>query len=64
MYRCESCETLHGPRVPQFKRIVKTRDKLYEKDDGSLVRGSEIVEEIVVCPGCHREEETVNAKAI
>ena len=64
MYRCESCETLHGPRVPQFKRITKTRDKLYVKDDESLVRGSEIVEEIAVCPGCHRKEETVNAKAL
>uniref|UniRef100_A0A6M3X6A5 Uncharacterized protein n=1 Tax=viral metagenome TaxID=1070528 RepID=A0A6M3X6A5_9ZZZZ len=64
MYLCESCGTLHGPRVPQFKRITKTRDKLYVKDDESLVRGSEIVEEIAVCPGCHRKEETVNAKAL
>ena len=58
MYRCESCESLHGPRVPQFKRTIATRDKLYEKEDGSLSRGSEIVKEIAICPGCEREEDS------
>ncbi len=66
MYTCQHCNRTAPPRTPATRVVVKTRRRLYPEKMPIKVRrngkvkimkrnagvGTEIVREIVVCPGC------------
>lgn len=67
MYRCEQCNEVVGPRIPQVRVVAETRVRQYpfrEKVNavnkrGRLVwvddaggEGREVVRELVLCPRC------------
>ena len=62
MYKCQNdrCEKIVSPRTPENIIITKTREKTYTNPgkkkhyDPIVTHGTEIVEEIRVCPKCYQ----------
>ncbi len=68
MYRCEQCQEIVGPRIPQLRAVTETRVRQYPvrvKANHVMKRGKltwvddaggegrEIVRELVLCARCH-----------
>ena len=60
MFKCEICGKTTKVGEKQNKKVVKTREKIYEYTDKHgremTSKGSEIVKEINVCEECSSKE--------
>uniref|UniRef100_A0A6M3LLX8 Uncharacterized protein n=1 Tax=viral metagenome TaxID=1070528 RepID=A0A6M3LLX8_9ZZZZ len=57
MFRCELCKKVIGPGIPSYKKVIETREKIYQIKDKETkkvkeTKGTEIVKEISVCSSC------------
>jgi len=77
MYKCQmdGCGKVTKPRQPTNRIVTETREKIYEvfpkkkwgknrDSEPKLVRGSEIVQEISVCPECYTQATGEEARRI
>ena len=71
MFICQECKTVSAPGAKPTKKVIKTRPKTYTNyttgEMGRLIfgkqgAGTEIVQEITICPSCN-EMETNRASA-
>lgn len=57
MYLCQKCNFHSKPREKQFKKIVKSRHRVYyDKLERFQGEGKEIVKEINICTSCKEKE--------
>lgn len=59
MFKCKICGNITQPGEKQYKKVVKTRNKIYHNLDKygreRISKGSEIVKEINVCEECSKK---------
>jgi len=57
MFKCYRCGEQQLPGVGQHKIVVKTRIIEYKDGNDNVIgRGSEIVQEVAMCPNCAGKE--------
>lgn len=60
MFKCEQCKNITRSGEKQHKKVIKTRDKIYNYTDkhgnNRTSKGKEIVKEINICEKCFEKD--------